>query len=182
MNIKQLVNDFESLTLSDSEWNHANHLRIALWYAYTETNFYRAAQKIKCAWIRYGTNKPLSVCHMRYHETITLFWAYKLSKFVKKHNSKTFEEVELLLLQDKKFTNKNYLSYFYSKKILYSQKARTTFVYPNTFRYLALHYGKPGAQYAGYAIICAFFIGVCILPFLAIAGVIESSVDILIAA
>lgn len=143
MEIQRLVNDFESLTLPSSKWTHTAHLRIALWYLYTEGSFYQALQKIKCGLIRYGTNKPASLCYSRYHETITTFWAYQIRELIIENHGKNLEEIESLMLKDKRLLDKSYILHFYPKKIFDSQKARSLFVASVTVRYFFWRYSRP---------------------------------------
>lgn len=143
MDIKKLINDFESLTLLNSEWTHVAHLRVALWYIYHEESFYQAVQKIRCGLIRYGTTKPISLCYERYHETITTFWAYQLRELLMENRGKSFEELESLVTKNDKVFNKGYILKFYPKEIFNSQKARSISVSPTNLRYLFWGYSKP---------------------------------------
>ncbi len=145
MNTKKLVSDFELFNLSGSEWNHQTHLIIALWYIYYENNFYTALQKIKCGLIRRGSIYPAELCYMKYHETITVFYAYQLKELILENENKSFEEIELLMLNCNRFGKHQILKY-YPKTIFNSSRLRSKFVSPKSFRYFLFGYSKPTAR------------------------------------
>ncbi len=147
MNIKNLVEQFESLVLPISDWNHSTHLRIALWYIYHEPDLYKAIQKIKCGWIRYGTHKPLSVCHDRYHETITVFWAHQIKVLIEENPNRDIIELDTLITEDRRILqHTKHILKFYPVSMLTSTKARSIFTPPSTLRYYIFKYNQPTIQ------------------------------------
>jgi hypothetical protein len=72
--INNLVAAFDNCNLPQSEWNHAAHLTIALWYLiHYEQN--EAVNKIRDRIQKYNDiNGIQNTKYSGYHETLTIFW------------------------------------------------------------------------------------------------------------
>lgn len=130
MKIENTIARIEDGTLPWEEWNHHNHLLLALYYLFTEENEFLALSKIRCALIRYGTlaNKTYA-CNSRYHETITVFWVFAINHFISNHPNKSIEEIETLLSQSE-LASKEYINKYYPPELLASSEARALYVPP----------------------------------------------------
>ncbi len=130
MNIETTVAHIENGTLPWEEWNHYNHLLLALYYIFTEEDEFVALTKTRCALTRYGTlaNKEY-VCPLRYHETMTVFWCFEIKKFISKHQGKTLDQIEELLSKSE-LLEKGYINKFYSTEVLISSKAKAIYIAP----------------------------------------------------
>lgn len=128
--IKSLINRFENCTLPHSEWNHAAHLTIALWYLICYD------KKTAINYIRQGIQRYNAVIGIKitkdsgYHETITLFWITIVShylSFLEEKNS--ILEMAIAILDT---YNDKYLPFqYYSRDLLMSWEARTSWVEPD---------------------------------------------------
>jgi hypothetical protein len=74
--IDRLLRAFEACTLPRSQWNHAAHLTVALWYLvrYSPSE---AIQRIRSGIQRYNAAAGIvTTNNSGYHETLTLFWIH----------------------------------------------------------------------------------------------------------
>jgi hypothetical protein len=79
--IDRLLRAFEACTLPRSQWTHAAHLTVALWYLirYSPSE---AIQRICSGIQRYNAATGIVITkNSGYHETLTLFWIH----FVRHH-------------------------------------------------------------------------------------------------
>ncbi len=130
MEIKQLVTDIEQGTLPYENWNHSNHLLLALYYVFTEEDVYTSLAKTKCSLIRYATLvNPKYDCTLRYNETITVFWIYQMKEFISKNPDKNLEEL-VILLQKSELRAKEYIYKFYDRETVHSTNAQATYISP----------------------------------------------------
>jgi hypothetical protein len=124
--IEALVSAFESATISRDHWKHAEHMIVALYYL-ERHDFETAAKKMRDGifnLLRNGFSVDLTK-EMPYHETMTIFWMRTVSVFnASKNGTPTVEKVrEMVELFDKDYPLK-----FYSRELLFSDKARAEFV------------------------------------------------------
>ena len=123
--IESLVAAFESGTISEKDWRHAEHLLVALFYL-SRHDFETALTKM-----RYGIFNLLRAFkvnlskEMPYHETLTVFWMRTVDDFRQSNNSSPLVEICNELTE--KF-DKNYPLRHYSRALLFSEKARSEFV------------------------------------------------------
>ena len=123
--INAVVESFENCTISRGDWKHAEHLTVALFYL-SKNDFETAYAKM-----RKGIFKLLKAFEvdlskeMPYHETLTVFWLKTVENF------KSSEiECSNLELYNKLVANfdKDYPLRFYSRELLFSEKARVCFI------------------------------------------------------
>ena len=124
--ILNLVELFETATISRDAWKHAEHLTVALYYINCH-DIETATEKMRTGifkLLREGFKVDLAK-EMPYHETLTVFWMRTVSEFnaSKNDNSLTEKANELAATYDK-----DYPLRFYSREYLFSDEARSRFV------------------------------------------------------
>lgn len=123
--ITNVVKSFENTTISREDWRHLEHLIVANHYL-SENDFDAAYAKM-----RDGIFKLLRAFEvdlskeMPYHETLTMFWMRTVDDFRKTKND--LSTVEICGAMEEKF-DKDYPLRFYSRKLLFSDKARKNFI------------------------------------------------------
>ncbi len=123
MKINTLVEKFENCTLPKEEWTHEAHLRVVLFYLFTNS-FYATIIKTRCGIIRYNASKETTnLCSDKYHETITQFWIDQVSRFITKQKITSLEKAEEALLKSN-LAESSYIFSFYSREHLQSEWAR----------------------------------------------------------
>ena len=124
--ILNLVELFETATISREAWKHAEHLTVALYYI-THHDIETATEKMRSGifkLLREGFKIDLEK-EMPYHETLTVFWMRTVSEFnaSKNGNSLVNKANELAATYDKDYPLK-----FYSREYLFSDEARARYV------------------------------------------------------
>ncbi|MBX3290428.1 MAG: hypothetical protein KF855_14025 [Acidobacteria bacterium] len=123
--IADLVSRFENCTVARDEWKHAEHLVVALYYA-TRHDLETATDKMRTGIFRlldaFGVDLTKE---MPYHETLTVFWMRTIYAFAMMKNGASLTEIAAELVS--KF-DKDYPLRFYSRDLLFSDKARACFV------------------------------------------------------
>lgn len=128
--VNLLVKAFEERTLLNSEWTHAAHLIVGLYYCFHHP--FGVAKNLMCDgiyWLNdsHGTQNTES---SGYHETITVFWLEMIAKFLKENQS----EKSLAVLANNlitEFSDSKLPLKFYSKELLFSPEARAHYVAPD---------------------------------------------------
>ena len=126
--IKTLVEAFENGTVSEAEWRHAEHLVVALYYL-SKHDFDAALKKMRDGIFNLlGAFKVDLSKEMPYHETLTVFWMRTVDDFRRSKNGALMHEIcnELTIEFDK-----DYPLRFYSRELLFSDRARAEFVEAN---------------------------------------------------
>ena len=121
-----LVRSFEAATISRDEWKHPEHLIVALYYV-SHYDVETAIDKMRSGILNLLANgfKVDLKNEMPYHETITVFWIRAVADFHAASNGKPLSEkiAEMITLFDKE-----YLLTFYSRELIFSDRARASFV------------------------------------------------------
>lgn len=126
--IETLVEKFETGTVSEAEWRHAEHLVVGVFYL-SHHDFEIALEKM-----RDGIFNLLRAFHvdlskeMPFHETLTVFWMRAIDDFRRAKNGASILETTNELIE--KF-DKDYPLRFYSRELLFSERARAEFVEPD---------------------------------------------------
>lgn len=124
--IADLVRSFEEATVSRDDWKHAEHLVVALYYLSHHD------REIAYAKMRSGIHNLLVkgfgldlTDEMPYHETITVFWMRTVASFLAGSNGSSLPDkvAEMVGRFDK-----DYPLRFYSRELLFSDEARSSFV------------------------------------------------------
>jgi hypothetical protein len=128
--IRNFIRAFEECTLPKSEWTHAAHLTVAMWYL-MERSEIEATTLIRNGILRYnGANGIKTTANSGYHETITLFW----TRLVSKHLSETDAGASIVEVANgviRAFGNKDTPFDYYSRDRLLSLEARMRWVEPD---------------------------------------------------
>jgi hypothetical protein len=123
--IESLVRAFENGTISEKDWRHAEHLTVALFYL-SNDDFETALSKMRGGIFNLLKSFGVDLTkEMPYHETLTVFWMRTVDDFRKSKNDRPLTEIcnELSAGFDKDFPLR-----FYSRELLFSEKARGQFV------------------------------------------------------
>ncbi len=123
--IRSLVEAFETGTISEKDWRHAEHLVTALFYL-SNHDFETALAKMRGGIFNLLRAFRVDLTkEMPYHETLTVFWMRTVEDFKKSKNGASLPEICRELAE--KF-DKDYPLRFYSRELLFSEKARAEFV------------------------------------------------------
>ena len=126
--ILKVVRDFENGAMARENWRHAEHLTVALCYL-RDYDFETALTKMRGG--IFNLLKAFGVDlknEMPYHETLTVFWLKTVENFKNSKSECAFVEMCSELIE--KF-DKDYPLQFYTRELLFSEKARNEFVEPN---------------------------------------------------
>ena len=135
--IYSLLKSFESATITREEWKHAEHLVVALCYL-ERYDLETATAKMRAGILHLlekGFGLDLTK-EMPYHETITVFWMRTAYAFSLMHKELPFVEKANSLCE---LFDKDYPLKFYSRELLFSDRARAEYVGPDLEAY-------PGAR------------------------------------
>ena len=127
--LKALVTAFEDATISREDWRHAEHLMVALCYldAHDENDALDMMRSGILNLLTAGFGVDLTK-EMPYHETITVFWMRAVSEFnqTRTHLPLVERASDLVNTFDKDYPMK-----FYSRDLLFSERARAEYVEPD---------------------------------------------------
>lgn len=127
--IYALLSSFEDTSIARETWKHAEHLVVAL--CYLESHDLEAATAKMRSGIFNLLEKGFGVDltkEMPYHETITVFWMRTAYAFKLMHSEMTFVEKANSLCE---LFDKDYPLKFYSRDLLFSDRARAEYVEPD---------------------------------------------------
>ena len=127
--IERLVSAFETCTLPRDEWNHRAHLTVGLWYLAKHEKA-KATSLIRESIKKY--NHACGIIQTKdggYHETITLFYVWLVSKHL--NNASKSSIVELINEVLNTYGDKSFPLEYYSKERLMSWEARASWVEPD---------------------------------------------------
>jgi hypothetical protein len=129
--IVELVKAFESAVLPKTEWTHAAHLSVALWYC-RHNGFYKALEKMRLGIQLLNSAHGVPTTPTGgYHETLTIFWMQLVWNFLQENSGNDYS---LLILTNKlvtTFCESELPLKFYSRERLFSVGARTNFIEPD---------------------------------------------------
>lgn len=128
--IEALVKAFEACTLPRSQWTHAAHLTLALWYLVHHAPS-TAIDRMREGIQRY--NAAMGIPQTRssgYHETITLFWLWIGQWYLaeRRLSGLAHDAVKPFL---EHCSNPQLPLHYYSRDRLMSWEARTSWVEPD---------------------------------------------------
>jgi hypothetical protein len=128
--IEALIDGFETGTLPRSEWTHAAHLTVALWYL-TRVSGREATARIRNGIKRFNAAKGIVTTPTSgYHETITLFWICIVSRYLLAADAGD-SLVELVNGLLARYTNSHLPFAYYSRDLLMSPRARASWIEPD---------------------------------------------------
>ena len=124
-----LVKAFEERSLPKHEWTHAAHLTVGLYYCLTNPMAVaRNIMRDSIHWLNDSHGTPNTETS-GYHETLTIFWLYKVGEFLRdkpKVNLVTLANELVATCGDSKLPLK-----YYSRELLFSPQARKNYVEPD---------------------------------------------------
>jgi len=128
--IESLVRAFEDCSMPKSEWTHRAHMTVALWYL-VRCSGREATSRIRNGIKRFNAAKGvLTTPTGGYHETMTLFWICIISRYLLHANSEwTFVELTNDMIE--RCGDKNLPFEYYNREVLFSLRARTSWVEPD---------------------------------------------------
>jgi hypothetical protein len=127
--LEAIARGFENCTLPDSEFKHAEHLTLALYYLHRlRLTVPEATERMRAGLYRfldhYAGNRQA------YNETITLFWIRIVDSFLGGTNTaRPVEELANELIEV--FGNSNLIYEYFSRERILSKAARTAWVEPD---------------------------------------------------
>ncbi|WP_255065512.1 hypothetical protein [Lacihabitans sp. LS3-19] len=125
-----LVKRFNKCSLPKEQWTHEAHLVVAIWYCKNYA-LEKALNLLRFQIKFYNTSVGTPNSHTRgYHETLTRFWLLIAAMFVKSYSGKSFEETADAILASP-FANRGLALDYYSQEVLFSLKARKSWVEPD---------------------------------------------------
>lgn len=128
--IHDLVRSFEEATISEANWHHAEHLVVGLYYLDLH-DMETATSKMRDGifnLLTRGFSVDLTK-EMPYHETLTVFWMRTVSDFSREYGDMSLHDKANSLVE--KF-DKDYPLKFYSRELLFSDRARAAYIEPDT--------------------------------------------------
>jgi hypothetical protein len=131
--IVRLITDFEEGELPRSEWNHAAHLTVALWYHLTAPM--EATELVRAGIKRFNAaRKIVTTPTGGYHETMTLFWIAIVAKYLRELPRHDFSFLALANGLLEMYGDKNLPFRYYTRERLFSTAARASWVSPDLKR------------------------------------------------
>jgi len=128
--ILAVVDGFRSRTLPKERWTHEAHLATAIWYHVNHAEL-EAICYLRTGIAAYNEATGGKNTHEDgYHETMTLFWCRTINDFVKAHPGLSLVALCQKFLSSEQ-SAKDYPLRFYTRDVLFSLKARATWVVPN---------------------------------------------------
>lgn len=128
--ILDVVRSFEDGTISREKWKHREHLTVAFYYIKNSKSLLEATDKMRVG--IFNLLKSFGVDlkkEMPYHETMTRFWMNLTDGFAKTQNGYSIVETTNLILEN--FGDKDLPLKFYSRELLFSERARKEFIEPD---------------------------------------------------
>jgi hypothetical protein len=124
-----ILRRFEDAKIGRDDWKHAEHMVVALFYL-RDHDLETATDKMRSGILNLlvkGFEVDLSK-EMPYHETITVFWMRLVRDYLAANNGGSILEKanELAALYDKDHPLR-----FYSRDLLFSDRARTEYIEPD---------------------------------------------------
>ncbi len=125
-----LIARFEARKLPKSEWTHEAHLAVAIWYCHNYDN--KTALKLvreNITWHNESVGTP-NTDYEGYHETITRFWLLVARQFLNRNKQLSLNQVCNEFISSE-LSSSSYPLTYYSKKCLFSVKARHNWMEPD---------------------------------------------------
>jgi hypothetical protein len=128
--VHRLVGSFENRTLAKSDWNHAAHLVVGLYYCHTLP--FAVAKNIMrdgICWLN-DTHGTPNTDHDGYHETLTVFWMKRIWNYLDEMvDSRPLYAIANDLVE--KFKDPKLPLAYYSRERLFSAAARRDYLPPD---------------------------------------------------
>lgn len=132
-----LVKAFEERALPKSEWTHAAHLIVGLYYCFNfPFGIAKNLMRDGIYWLNDAHGTP-NTDSSGYHETLTIFWLRMVADFLENHQSEKSLAV-LASILTASYNNSKLPLEFYSRELLFSVEARETCVEPDLKQFPAI--------------------------------------------
>ena len=128
--IHRLVESFENRTIAKSDWTHAAHLTVGLYYCYSMP--FAVAKNVMrdgICWLN-DTHGTPNTDTTGYHETLTVFWLKRIWNYLD-------DQVGTMPLEDaaneltERFNDPSLPLKYYSRDLLFSAQARREYMPPD---------------------------------------------------
>ena len=125
--IDDVVRDFELCTTDKSDFKHQHHLTVAVSYL-RELTLEQAINKMREALLRFVDHHQVD--RRKYNETITVFWFQIVAEAMRTMpaNVRGVEQCNRVI---ERFSNADLALNYYSRDMLFSERAREEFVEPD---------------------------------------------------
>jgi hypothetical protein len=125
--IDDVVRAFESCTTDKSEFKHQHHLTVAVSYL-RELTLEQAIDKMREALLRFVDHHQVD--RQKYNETITVFWFHIVAEAMRTMpaNVRVVGQCNRVI---ERFSNADLALDYYSRDLLFSERAREEFVEPD---------------------------------------------------
>lgn len=128
--INKLVLEFTKKILPKSEWTHKAHIVVAFWHNWN-FEFSIALDMVRQKIIRYNESVGTENTDTSgYHESLTVFWMILTKNYLSENNFQEIEDACSVFFKSEN-SLKNIPLEFYSKEILFNNKARKEWVNGN---------------------------------------------------
>jgi len=129
--VEILITKFQNKTLTLADWTHNAHLTVGLYFV-AKYGRAKAMDMLRdCIFTYNASVGTINSDTGGYHETITQFWVWLLDAYWQQVADKNnFLDACNILLQSN-FSGRDIFFKFYSRELLFSIKARKTFVKPD---------------------------------------------------
>ena len=125
--IERVVRGFESCGLPPSEFTHAAHLTVALWYL-SRLTAPEAAGRMRAGLYRFLDHH--GVGQGKYNETITLFWIKLIRKFLDEADvNRSLTDIANEMIAS--LNDSQLIFAYYSRERLFSEEAKGAWVEPD---------------------------------------------------
>ena len=129
--IETLITKFQNKTLPLVDWTHEAHLTVGLYFVAKHGHGKAMDMLRDCIFTYNASVGTMNSDIGGYHETITQFWVWLLDAYWQQVAEKIslVDAINLFLKSD--FSKRDVFLTFYTKGLLFSVKARKTFVAPD---------------------------------------------------
>ena len=155
LEVIELVEAFEQCKLTKSEWTHAAHLTVGLYYC-LRFPFGKAINIMRdgITWLNDSHGLP-NTDNSGYHETLTVFWMITIKQFTE--TSKCVNLADLANQLVTTFSDTDLPLRYYSVELLFSTAARRHHVPPDLDRfYLFSNVAKLATRVGGETSFCFY--------------------------
>ncbi len=124
--IAKVVEGFESCTTGKADFKHADHLTVAVYYL-QNLSVSEATERLRTSLLRFIDHH--GVDRKKYNETITVFWLELTASELENLSERSFVEQCNAVLES--LNDPSLALKYYSSDLLFSAKARASFVEPD---------------------------------------------------
>jgi hypothetical protein len=124
--IRMVVDGFESCMTDKGDFKHKDHLTVAVCYL-QNSNVGEATERLRTSLLRFLGHHQVN--RQKYNETMTVFWLEVVAEELKQVSARSLLEQCNSVIESLSDAGK--ASEYYSSELLFSQRARETFVEPD---------------------------------------------------